>query len=153
MTAKAVCRESAWRLGRPELHARQEGVSRMRGWKSWSCDPCLVPLVVTLLRACFATEGVLDGEAWACLPDKLTFSLPTRHRRGNTNPTARSGACDLDLAIGTGLVAGALRAHDAGHTRGVKRRNPVQSWRGARWRGARRALWSASCILDAYVCI
>ena len=111
-------------------------------WSAWSSP---FSALVSRQRVCWTATA-----RRVCLISLLSHYQLVTARRGNTNPTARIGACDLGLAIGTGLVAGALRAHDTGHTQGV-RRNPVQSWRGARWRGARRALWSASCILDAYV--
>ena len=70
MTAKAVCRESArgdW--------GTQKGITCERMDEKEGRAVILV--LVTLLRACFATKGVLDGlPGRSCLPDKLTFSLP-----------------------------------------------------------------------------
>ena len=105
MTAKAVCRASArgdW--------GTQKGITCERMDEKEGRAVILV--LVTLLRACFATKGVLD--VWpvqrSCLPDKLTFltTLPTSQKlvtARDTEPT--SGHVILkDRATGTDGLGG-----------------------------------------------
>ena len=78
----------------------------------------MILVLVTLLRACFATKGVLDGPAGrSCLPDKLTFSLPYQVVTARDDDWNQQRACDLGIELQVRARRGWLGPYVLAHSR------------------------------------